>query len=187
MNSHELSPSNAISYIVAGHGKATLIGKETRYTYRFSSPKDNSCVWVSLLTGLDNTSDYQYLGYISTRPGSTPNLLAGRKGNKDHPAFVALAWYLNKAWANPEAAEQAVFMHEGTCGKCGRELTVLSQSSAVSALNAGTSKQVKSHSTDGILSPAATLVAGPTNRGEPEWTNETSLSCVRNSKTTTHT
>ena len=121
---HELSPPNAITYIIGGKGKATLVGHHDRFTYRFRSPDTHSCVWVSVLTGSDNESDYKYIGFIPTRDGQVPQMVAGQKGSPDAPSFKALAWYLNKAFKNPDAAEQATFVHEGICGKCGRALTV---------------------------------------------------------------
>lgn len=121
---HELAPAQALTYITAGRGKATLVGESTRFTYRFKAPDDHSCVWVSVLSGPENTNDYQYIGFISTRDGNSPELIAGRKGKAHATSFQALAWYVNKAFHNPDVAAKAHFWHEGICGKCGRPLTV---------------------------------------------------------------
>jgi hypothetical protein len=121
--SHELEPSQALTYIRGGRGRATLIGKETRYTFKFgqSSDKHDGPIFVKLLTGPNNDSDYVYIGYI---PNGRWELVAGKKGNASHPAFRALAWYIAKAHQAPTVAKQATFLHEGSCGWCGRTLTV---------------------------------------------------------------
>jgi len=127
MHTHMLEPSDAHRYIIGGHGKFTLVGKQARYTYKVSQAKgyqgDFGPLFIQLLTGADNQNDYQYIGYI---PMSNPlELRAGRKGNAKHPAFVALAWWLHHyGKGNTAALEQAEFWHEGTCCRCGRELTV---------------------------------------------------------------
>ena len=118
-NRHQLSPAAATEYMMAGHGKATLVGRETRFTFKFSHPENREVVFVALLVGSDNEADYEYLGFI----GRSGLLQAGRKGNPKAPAFQALAWYIRKAEEAPEVAEQAEFWHEGVCGRCGKALT----------------------------------------------------------------
>jgi len=121
-NTHELPPKEALAYILAGHGKATLIGRTARYTFKFSTSADNNLVFVGLLTTPDNEHGYQYIGFI---PKDDKHIVAGRKGNANHPAFKALAWYLHKCQTGDGSpAAQATFMHEGVCGRCGRTLTV---------------------------------------------------------------
>lgn len=135
-NSHELAPAAALDYMLGGHGKATLVGSKSRYTYRFGSKKTPTgpnqdsgfsekkvldLVFVSVLTGPDNETDFQYIGYISrSRPDG---LNQGKKGNPNHPAYRALTWYLQAIQFAPYAAAKATFMHEGTCARCGRALT----------------------------------------------------------------
>ena len=119
MHSHKLDPAAASTYIKLGHGTFTLVGQKNRYTFKTSS-KNESPIFVSLLTGSDNTSDYNYIGFI---PNSHDKLVAGRKGNASHPAFVALDWYLKALRARSPKAELVEFWHEGTCGHCGRKLT----------------------------------------------------------------
>jgi len=116
---HELEPHVALEYIRAGHGKATLVGTETRYTYKFGKSEDNELIFVKVLTGSNNETDYTYIGFINM----AWKMVAGRKGNAAHGAFKALAWYVYKACNAPEVAAKAQFMHEGVCGKCGRTLT----------------------------------------------------------------
>lgn len=119
-NRHELPPAAALTYIRGGSGSATLVGATSRYTYEFSHPKDHGCTWVSVLVGSNNEGDYAYIGFV---PNGTLELVAGRKGSPGHPAFKALAWYLQKAYAAPDVARKAQFWHEGRCCKCGAKLT----------------------------------------------------------------
>ena len=124
MTEHTLPPGRALTYITAGHGKATLVGETARYTYSFNTSKDDRLVFVRVLTGSDNENDYTYIGYIPVVDnGGVLRLVAGKKGSPGHLAFVGLAWYIHQAQTKPELAEKLTFMHEGTCGKCGRTLT----------------------------------------------------------------
>lgn len=116
---HELDPRAALEYMLAGHGKATLVGAETRYTYKFGKSEDSKLIFVKVLTGSNNETDYTYIGFINPHW----EMVAGRKGNAAHGAFKALAWYVYKACNAPEVAAKAQFLHEGVCGKCGRTLT----------------------------------------------------------------
>jgi hypothetical protein len=49
-------------------------------------------------------------------------LIAGRKGQPAHPAFVALNWALVNLAADIMPA-QLEFWHEGRCARCARPLT----------------------------------------------------------------
>lgn len=119
---HELKGKAALDYIVAGHGKATLIGKKNRYTFKFGKLKDpnDKIVFVNLLTGPNNETDYQYIGFVNA---THTEMKAGFKGNAAHPAYKAMDWFLKALNSNPRKAEQAIFLHEGVCCRCGRTLT----------------------------------------------------------------
>ena len=118
-NRAQLDPQAALEYIKQGHGKATLVGRAHRYTYKFSTDrnKPGSPVFVHTLVGSDNEADYLYIGFL----GRSGLLFAGHKGNAKHPAYLALAWYL--VAIEKGRAEQAEFWHEGRCARCGRTLT----------------------------------------------------------------
>jgi len=90
-------------------------------------------VWVKLLTGSNNESDYTFLGtlfpdgkwpettFASFRPGRDC------KVGPEAPSRKALDWLVEKL--SPEVNgrglfEQAEVWHEDTCGRCGRKLTV---------------------------------------------------------------
>lgn len=126
-NAHQMSAQDGINYITSGKGTFTIVGNSTRYTFKAGQSKDDqgnlSPVFIKVLTGPDNTSDYQYIGFL--RLNDILNLQAGRKGNQQHPAFKALWWVLQAALRGKwDALQQVEFWHEGTCGRCGRALTV---------------------------------------------------------------
>jgi hypothetical protein len=122
------NPTDAFNYIYGGKGKATLVSAKTgtRYTYKFSRGKRRDgdrgepLIFVKLLTGPDNQSSYTYIGYINP---AQIGLHAGRKGQPTAVAFRALDWAINQLAADvmPDSLE---VWHSGTCGRCGRELTV---------------------------------------------------------------
>lgn len=114
---HRLAPADSITYIKGGHGKFTLVGKERRFTFELSK-KEDSPIFVRVKSGPDDESTY--IGFID----GAMRLRAGAKGREDAPSFKALAWYLNAWRSRSDAIEKAEFWHEGTCGACGRTLTV---------------------------------------------------------------
>jgi hypothetical protein len=79
-------------------------------------------LFVAVLTGADNTADYTYLGQIITRPH--PRYEHGRKSpiSPDAPSAKALAWYLSRLLGGGDVSQVTVY-HDGTCGRCGRDLT----------------------------------------------------------------
>jgi len=117
-NSHVLPYSQAVEYIMGGHGKATLVGQKSRFTFKFDTPKDKDFpIFVKVLSGPDNESAYQFIGVVTNQG----NLHPGKKGHPDAPSYQALNWYLR---TSPEKASAATFIHEGKCCRCGKTLTV---------------------------------------------------------------
>ena len=134
-----MAPEDALTYITAGRGKGTLsfvgakTGKSRRYTYKFSRPEeDEKTVFVRLLTGPNNESDYTYIGFMKVEGREEPGrirphweLVAGKKGHPKAPGFKALSRYLRAVQDCPEeTGKTSEFQHEGICGVCGRTLTV---------------------------------------------------------------
>jgi len=112
----------ALDFMFGGSARFTLVSKKTgeRKTYRMKkSDGDRPVYFAQLLTGPDNTSDYTYLGF--GKYGQS-YLVAGKKGNPKHPAFIALNWALRNLGAGhmPDTLE---FWHEGRCAAWGRVLT----------------------------------------------------------------
>ena len=112
---------DALAYVQGGRGKFTIVSQKTgtRFTFKESQP-DNGLIFVKLLTGSCNQSDFRYIGYI--KPKSII-LNAGRKGLPDAPGFKALNWVMRQL-AKGKMPEGLEFWHSGSCGRCGRELTV---------------------------------------------------------------
>jgi len=112
----------ALDFIFGGAARFTLVSKKTgtRYTYRMKkSDGERPVYFAQLLTGPDNTADYEYIGF--GKYGQS-GLIAGRKGNPNHPAYRALDWALHKMGGG-EMPEQLEFWHEGRCARCAKVLT----------------------------------------------------------------
>ena len=115
-------PSDARQFMFAGRARFTLVSKKTgtRYTYRVAKARDREHMFfASLLVGQNNDTDYEYLGFFELPKDM---LIAGRKGNHQHPAFKALDW-ASKNFVSGDMPEQLEFWHEGRCARCGRALT----------------------------------------------------------------
>lgn len=79
-------------------------------------------LFVSVLTGPENTTDYTYLGQIVQRPA--PRYEHGRKSRigPDAPSAKAAQWYLSRLFGGGDLGDVQVW-HDGSCGRCGRDLT----------------------------------------------------------------
>ena len=121
------SPSDIKTYALAGHATVTLTSQKTqaRYTFKINRCKDRETgevkdLWfVSLLSGPDNESDYQYVGCIN----GTFKLTSKSRFKQDSTPVRAFSYF----WQNVDAGRMPPSMeirHEGTCGRCGRALTV---------------------------------------------------------------
>jgi hypothetical protein len=120
----------ALQYMMAGKATVTLKSKATgtRFTYRLNLKKGDPAgqfkkdiTMVALMTGPDNNSSFQYIGHFF----SDRNYKHGRKSRVgyDAPAAKAFAWTWSKLTAG-ELPESLEVWHAGTCGRCGRKLTV---------------------------------------------------------------
>lgn len=127
-----LAPGKRLAYLLAGDAVFTVksLSTGTRFTYQFQRADGPRPLWfVRLLAGPDNRSDYQYLGIVTPRNsvGYTPGrttffrfaLTAKSRCIFEAPSVRAISWLV----ANPEDARAEVW-HEGSCGRCGRRLTV---------------------------------------------------------------
>lgn len=118
--------ADAFSYMTAGKATVTFVSKASgvRFTYRLTQSEDGQCYFVGLLSGPDNTSDYQYMGYIR-RDIYRHGRKVARPGDitMAAPSAKAFAWSWQQLAGGrlPEALE---VWHEGRCGRCARKLTV---------------------------------------------------------------
>ncbi len=116
-----LAPGRRRAYALAGHAVITIRSMKTgeRFTYKITVPElKGKPVWfVKLLIGPENESDYRYIGML-TAPEAF-RLTAKSFAGPDAPSVVAFSW-LSRNWESPLVE----VWHEGSCGRCGRRLTV---------------------------------------------------------------
>jgi Family of unknown function (DUF6011) len=120
------TPEAALEYLRGGHGTVTLRSQATgtRFTYRVSLARGaEDRYFVSVLSGPENTADYAYLGLWLPREGRFFRTAKSRVKSDDAPSFAAFAWTL-RILAKGRLPAQLEIWHEGTCGRCGRALTV---------------------------------------------------------------
>lgn len=121
---HRITDIAAIKrFVLGGNARFTLVSVRTgtRFTYRARRPSEATATFVSLLSGPDNESAYEFLGSIFP-DGSYRH---GRRSRISETAASAAAF----AWFHAIVAAGRVpatleFWHEGRCGRCGRALTV---------------------------------------------------------------
>jgi hypothetical protein len=124
---------NPLRFILAGNATFTLRSRRTgtRFTYNVGKADDKDFWFVKVLTGPENTRDYTYLGNISP---NRPDYVAryGSHGfwhdkkqrvSPDAPSAVAFAWAFKRFVNGAGTPDMDVFF-AGTCGRCGRQLTV---------------------------------------------------------------
>lgn len=97
------------------------------YTYKVSEPKFTvPFLFVSVLTGPENTKDYTYLGILFPETGIVKFTEKSQFTN-DSPCVRLLRRVTANLWAGTGAKIEAAgfkLHHEGKCGRCGRRLTV---------------------------------------------------------------
>jgi hypothetical protein len=120
---------DALRFLLAGNATVTLKSLRTgvHYTYKVQAPKDprpgdRAVHFVKLLTGPQNEADYTYLGAIFE--GKYFRLTKASKVSSQAPSLKAFAYVWDRlATAQPLPPGVEVW-HEGSCGRCGRTLTV---------------------------------------------------------------
>ncbi len=114
----------ALDYVLAGNATVTLSSQETgnRFTFRVRAPREGNphMRFLSLMTGSDNERHYSYLGLV--RDGQVV-LTAKSKMPAGSLPLRAFDYFLAHAKTGRIAPKLEV-RHEGSCGKCGRKLTV---------------------------------------------------------------
>jgi hypothetical protein len=121
-----LDSSKVPAFVLAGNATFTLVSKTTgaRFTFRVRASKDedDSRFFVSVLTGPDNGTDYQFLGTVFDRK----RFAHGRKSriSPDAPSALAFRWFWAALSNRGVAPATCEVWHLGSCGKCGRALTV---------------------------------------------------------------
>ena len=112
-------------FLFAGNSIITLKSEKTEkhYTYKVRiAKKDDKTApfFVSVLTGVDNYSNYSYIGIITSDKKSF-RLTQKSKVNDDAISFKAFVYFFNNLLKG-SLTDLSVY-HEGFCGRCGRKLT----------------------------------------------------------------
>ena len=65
-NLHRLAVEDIRNFVLGGNALVTLESGKTgvRYTFKVRKPDEDKPYFVSMLTGSDNDSDYNYIGYF---------------------------------------------------------------------------------------------------------------------------
>ena len=114
---------DARAFITAGRVVFTLQGRGARYTFRVNRSRDGAALFVGLLTGADNTTDYTYVGVLHPATGYLRLTAASTYTDTSTPV-IALRWALPIVWQGGVLPLPARLLHVGKCGRCGRALTV---------------------------------------------------------------
>jgi len=133
-----LSPAAVPTFVTSGRALFTVVGKESRFTFKVNAPKHNrdgekvtpetsEVKFVSVLTGSDNTSDYSFLGTVFS--DGTFRLSPKSRIGQDAPSAKAAQWFFGRVAAKAIPAALEVW-HHGKCCRCGRTLTVPSSISS---------------------------------------------------------
>ena len=127
--------ASALRYISGGNATVTLQSKKTgaRFTFSVRAPTDkvtgkrdgSGTLFVGLLNGPDNETNYKYLGRITAEGHFWIGRKNPRPGDLDRnaPSAKAFDW----TWKNLNRGifgDQLEIWHESKCGRCGRKLTV---------------------------------------------------------------
>ncbi len=121
------SAEDVRTFVLAGNATLTLVSKRTeaRYTYKVTAAEAGSKVshFVKVLTGSDNEASYSYLGHVYD--GSRDYAHGGKsRVGADAPSAKAFAWFWQKVVKGGALPDEIEVYHSGTCGRCGRKLTV---------------------------------------------------------------
>jgi len=131
ITTHLLAPSAIPSFLLAGNALLTVLNTRTqsRHTFKITAPgktaqaRDEApLLFVSALTGPDNTASYSYIGVYIRSTGEFRTTVKSRLGNDD-PKVLCFAWLSRNAGNMADHAHVEV-RHHNLCCRCGRVLTV---------------------------------------------------------------
>ena len=118
-------------FMTGGKAIFTLVNELTknRYTYKVEVQKKNHIVpqskkyfFVSVLTGSNNETDYNYIGMLKIENNNIVFYLTQKSKMKEDSVPVKVFSWLLKNFNNLPI--NIKFYHEGYCARCGRKLTV---------------------------------------------------------------
>lgn len=118
-----VGPARQLVFLLGGKAEFTIRNPETggRFTFKVTRPKNRQTMFVRVLTGPDNHSDYELLGLIDAH-------LEYRRAERSRISSRATSarafrwmWKRLRSYRDLEPAQ---LWHIGHCGMCGRKLTV---------------------------------------------------------------
>lgn len=130
-NTHKINPAVVFSFLLAGKALLTIFNQKTEnhHTYRIKAPgrtreeQGNSPIlFVSVLTGPENNSNYTYIGVIVRETGQF-RMTRGSKLPMSDRRVRGFVWLVANAfslWRYPHVEVR----HHNQCGACARTLTV---------------------------------------------------------------
>lgn len=118
-------PQARLTYVLAGNATFTVVNRETdkRFTFKVRQRFSNRPHFVSVLTGPDNTHDFEFIGTIFDGVRFEHSMRKGASISPESAAGQAWAW-LWRRLSKLAPIEPAELYHMGRCGRCGRSLTV---------------------------------------------------------------
>ena len=118
-------PQARLAYVLAGNATFTVVNRESgkRFTFKVRRRFTDKPHFVSVLTGSDNTHDFEFLGTIFDGVRWEHSRRKGAGISPESPSGLAWAW-LWRRLSKLQPIEPAELYHMGRCGRCGRILTV---------------------------------------------------------------
>ena len=118
MKGKKLKHSDSLKFMFAGNSKFTTINTETdnKFTYHIKIAKDSNLYFVIVL----KNAQYTFIGTILE--GEYKHGKKSKIENDDQSVLVIK--HLVKHLVKNNLQECVEIWHQGTCGKCGRPLTV---------------------------------------------------------------
>lgn len=118
---------DAKNFILGGKATVTLESKATGkwFTFKIRKHKNDATnlYFVSLLQGPNNNTDYGYLGTIFN--GDNFRLTSKSRISNEAVSFKAFDWAFKYVmFGSDKLLDKINIFHSGTCGRCGRKLTV---------------------------------------------------------------
>lgn len=110
------------NFFSGGNAVFTLYGPEQHFTYRIRFNKQKTVLFVSVLTGPDNTNDYSYMG-IFKRNNYKVDLTHKSMFTIESKSYLALNWALGRFAQKKAFPDGYGVVHQGKCCVCARPLT----------------------------------------------------------------
>lgn len=129
MHTAQIPQESALEFITAGKAIFTLRSIESgnRFTYKVMTPPDVSkenahVLWLMVLTGCNNESDYTYAGCLRKNNDQWEYRAGKTKIKPTAPSLVAFTFVFGRLLKGAVMNKLEIW-HEGKCCRCGRKLT----------------------------------------------------------------